>query len=268
MQSKTYALLKNTFLISRLRKKHRYINAKTKESESEQIGRSEYEKLQKYYFDLFSNVNLILCNSTISFKVYDEFFPSIPKIIASISRLDITDRRKLRTKIMDNNSVKLLFLGPIVKSKGAYLLLETLEQIYKNHKNFCLIIYSRDELPGKYDFIQKYDEYKLTDLENICNSADLLVFPSIWQETFGYTVLESYSFGLPSLVSNYAGAKDIVDNGDNGIIYDGSQKDLENKLLDIVTNPILLNDLQLKIQNSPWKFSFNDLISIYKGIEK
>lgn len=41
----------------------------------------------------------------------------------------------------------------------------------------------------------------------------MLVAPSIWYETFGYTVLEALSYGVPVIVSEHVGAKDIIPDG-------------------------------------------------------
>ena len=57
----------------------------------------------------------------------------------------------------------------------------------------------------------------------------MLVAPSIWYETFGFTVLEALSYGLPVIVSDHVGAKDIV--GDNGIIISsGNVDELKNAI--------------------------------------
>ena len=67
------------------------------------------------------------------------------------------------------------------------------------------------------------------ELEKIMNEADMLVAPSIWYETFGFTVLEALSYGLPVIVSDHVGAKDIV--GDNGIIISsGNVDELKNAI--------------------------------------
>ena len=51
------------------------------------------------------------------------------------------------------------------------------------------------------------------------SGADILVFPSE-TDTFGMVVLEAQACGLPALVSNSGGPKDIVRNNDTGFILD------------------------------------------------
>lgn len=52
--------------------------------------------------------------------------------------------------------------------------------------------------------------YSYDELEKIFDETDVLVCPSIWYETFGYTVLEALSYGVPVIVSGAVGAKDII----------------------------------------------------------
>ena len=41
----------------------------------------------------------------------------------------------------------------------------------------------------------------------------MLVAPSVWHETFGFTVLEALSYGIPVVISGTVGAKDILAPG-------------------------------------------------------
>lgn len=63
--------------------------------------------------------------------------------------------------------------------------------------------------------IQK-EGFTYEQLREIFANTDILVAPSIWYETFGFTVLEALSYCVPVIVSDRVGAKDIVGNG--GII--------------------------------------------------
>lgn len=60
------------------------------------------------------------------------------------------------------------------------------------------------------------------------DETDVLVTPSVWNETFGYTVTEALSYGVPVIVSSHVGAKDIVPAG-AGIVFD-DEKELTNAI--------------------------------------
>ena len=69
-------------------------------------------------------------------------------------------------------------------------------------------------------------------LVEIYKAADLFAFPSL-TETFGIAIVEAMSAGLPVIVGDSDGCRDIVQNGEWGIIC----------------NPHNANDLSMKIQN-------------------
>lgn len=60
------------------------------------------------------------------------------------------------------------------------------------------------------------------------DETDVLITPSVWNETFGYTVMEALSYGVPVIVSSHVGAKDIVP-ADAGIIFD-NEIELKNAI--------------------------------------
>ena len=74
--------------------------------------------------------------------------------------------------------------------------------------------------------------FKQEDLKVIFANTDVLVAPSVWYETFGFTVLEALSYGVPVIVSDRVGAKDIL--GKAGIVIKaGSVEELKNAIKDL-----------------------------------
>ena len=69
------------------------------------------------------------------------------------------------------------------------------------------------------------------------DDADCVILPSLWNETFGFTVLEALSYGVPVIVSSHVGAKDIVDEGKNGFVVEGNVDSLKTKLRSVLDKP-------------------------------
>lgn len=67
-------------------------------------------------------------------------------------------------------------------------------------------------------YIRVHDRYSYTELKKIFDETDVLVAPSIWYETFGFTVLEALSYGVPVIISGNVGAKDILAQGAGVVI--------------------------------------------------
>jgi glycosyltransferase involved in cell wall biosynthesis len=51
-------------------------------------------------------------------------------------------------------------------------------------------------------------------------AADVLVLPSMFQETFGLVVLEAFSAGLPVIAFRSGGVPELIDHQRNGLLID------------------------------------------------
>lgn len=69
-------------------------------------------------------------------------------------------------------------------------------------------------------YIKIHGRYNYSELEKIFDDTDVLIVPSVWYETFGYTVLEALSYGVPVIITNNVGAKDILAEGAGIVIND------------------------------------------------
>ena len=73
-------------------------------------------------------------------------------------------------------------------------------------------------------YMEVHPRYAYGELTTIFEQTDVLVAPSIWFETFGFTVLEALSYGVPVIISGTVGAKDILVDG-AGIVVDDLTSD-------------------------------------------
>ncbi|MGP1589516.1 glycosyltransferase [Oribacterium sp. oral taxon 102] len=87
-------------------------------------------------------------------------------------------------------------------------------------------------------YIKTHSRYAYAELEKIFEDTDILVAPSIWYETFGFTVLEALSYGIPVIISGNVGAKDILVNGAGIIIEDMDASKLAMILQDITVDKL------------------------------
>ena len=68
-------------------------------------------------------------------------------------------------------------------------------------------------------------------------SADLFVFPSA-TDTFGNVVLEAQASGLPVIVSDEGGPKELMTDGETGIVVRaGSREDLLDAIISFLAQP-------------------------------
>ena len=75
------------------------------------------------------------------------------------------------------------------------------------------------------------------------SNTDVLIAPSVGYDTFGFTVLEALSYGIPVIVSDHVGAKDIV--GKSGVVVKaGSLNELKIEIETLIAYPEKLMKLR------------------------
>lgn len=192
---------------------------------------SFYKELKYKYANAFSKIDWFHFNSSVTERVFHRELPSLKGEIINISHMDVKDHRK--EKKFELEKLRITYLGPATAVKGFDWLIETLDNVSLSNNNFLLNIYAYAPLERSY-FIKHGDRYDYSQLEKIMDDTDILVAPSVWYETFGFTVLEALSYGVPVVVSDSVGAKDLVQDNINGFII--NEKSFEGVLLKIISN--------------------------------
>lgn len=207
LQSPLYRSLKDSVLVKKLRKQHRdeYLGEKIETSIISVDTAEDYKKLRKYNCTLLSMMDIIHFNSNVTKDVYERVFGVQNSIVIPITHSDISDRRKIRSY---NNFLRIRYMGPRAKGKGFYILNEAVERLWSDENNVVLDVHFSIE--DKPEYIKCHGRFNTSELKEVFDETDILVCPSIWYETFGYTVLEALSYGVPVIVSNTVGAKDII----------------------------------------------------------
>lgn len=78
----------------------------------------------------------------------------------------------------------------------------------------------------------------LSALHPIVGSAQALIMPSIWYETFGRTTVEAFASGTPVIASNLGAMQELIEPGRTGILFTpGDAKDLCDSLNEFVSLP-------------------------------
>lgn len=135
--------------------------------------------------------------------------------------------RFMRTK--DSGVFTFVFVGRIVGDKGINELVEAFVRLHDVHKNTRLVLVGNYEhnLDPVSDITRKLiDTYEGIvacgpkygdDLLQMYVDADCFVMPS-YREGFPNTVLEAGAMGLPSIVTDINGSREIIENEKNGLI--------------------------------------------------
>ena len=129
-----------------------------------------------------------------------------------------------------NGNIKFLYVGRVSKEKNLKLLADAFKDAFDRGYSCNLIIVGdgpyRKELESKLFGYPVLFTGFLTgeDLSKIYASSDIFVFPST-TDTFGNVVLEAQASGLPVIVSDEGGPKELMINGETGFVVKANDKE-------------------------------------------
>ena len=129
---------------------------------------------------------------------------------------------------------RFVFVGRIVRDKGINELVSAFDRLHKEYNDTSLVLVGKREdnldpvLPLTLDRIDQGDGIAAVgsqkDVRPFYAEADALVFPS-YREGFPNVVIEAGAMGLPSIVTDINGSREIIHNGENGVIIPPRDED-------------------------------------------
>jgi len=97
------------------------------------------------------------------------------------------------------------------------------------------------------DWLTVYGKLDGEDISKIWKKTNLTIVPSLIYENSPTVIYESLSRGIPVIASRIGGIPELVEDNKNGLLFEaGDGKDLKNKLIQILQNPQILDNLKQK----------------------
>ncbi len=149
---------------------------------------------------------------------------------------------ELYSQIRDNQKFTFLFVGRIVRDKGINELVEAFMRARAKHDVRLILVGNyEDSLDPISDEARKHlhecpdiqyaGRQSGKDLITYYAASDCFAFPS-YREGFPNTVLEAGALGLPSIVTDINGSREIIEDGKNGIIIPSKDVDSLEKAME------------------------------------
>lgn len=229
-----------------------------------------YDTLITYYLNYFKLIDCFHYNSNVTKGVYEQYIHPKKSTVIPISHATIMDNRTL--KFTDPKNIRLAFIGSTETYKGFPLLKEVLIDLKKiGVTNWTLDVWGGAEgIDLDCEHIFYKGKYLPHQVDTVYQTIDLLIVPSVWNETFSLITLEAISRGIPVLVTTHVGAKDIVQLYNPEFIVPPTKKDLVAKLKNILEQPQQLNDYSSKIVTTPFNFALEnhlkEIRTLYKNL--
>lgn len=159
------------------------------------------------------------------------------------------DVMHLADKIRDDSLLTFVFVGRVARDKGIDELCEAFSRLNKMHAATRLFIVGPDEsdldpisasaraIIDHHPSVQTVGMQRETELLAYYAVGDCFVLPS-YREGFPNTVLEAGAMGLPCIVTDINGSREIVIEGENGLIVPpGDTEALYEAMLRMVEEP-------------------------------
>ena len=155
------------------------------------------------------------------------------------------------TEHKDHKGFTFVFVGRIVRDKGINELVSAFDRLYQEHNDVRLVLVGvrEDDLdpvaPETIERINRGDGIEAvgrqSDVRPYYAQADALVFPS-YREGFPNVVIEAGAMGLPSIVTDINGSREIIIEGQNGVIIPPRDKEaLYGAMKHFVEHPDMVN---------------------------
>lgn len=167
------------------------------------------DKVLRFPFYLLCNERLACGVKAGKWLFNDRKFEVINNgIDAKKFEFDNVVRNKIRTIMRWNNKKVIVHVGNFLEAKNHVFIIEIFKEIYKNNKNFRLLLLGNGELKSEVENIVK--KYKLddvvcfagsvTNVSDYLNASDIVLMPSI-NEGLPLTLIEEQANGLKCIVS-------------------------------------------------------------------
>lgn len=128
-----------------------------------------------------------------------------------------------------------LYVGRLSEEKGINILLNSF--INKSENQLLNIIGDGPlrqkvlDVLGEEPLINYCGFLSPIEIRNYLRKAEVLIFPSIWYETFGLTIIEAFSQSTVVIASNIGAPASLITHGYNGLLFEaGNSQDLQAKI--------------------------------------
>ncbi|MBP3604425.1 MAG: glycosyltransferase [Lachnospiraceae bacterium] len=196
-----------------------------------------YKVLEKI---LLKSCHIIAVSRFVKESYCNEFKCDADKITVIYNGINFCDDEKFVEKeIRTSETIKLLYVGRLVDVKGIQSLLNAVKQLLAEGENIELNVLGDGEDRWKYeDFVRENNiENKIffrgyqMDKEPYYRENPIFVYPSVWQEAFGISIVEALAKGLICVAGKVGGIPEIIKDNQNGYLFEHHKNnDLVNVL--------------------------------------
>ncbi|SNR49243.1 glycosyltransferase family 4 protein [Flavobacterium sp. ov086] len=181
-----------------------------------------YENFLGRWF--FENINEMVVLTNDSYQAHKNYYTVLPiKFSVLHNGVDtskfhkIPDSEKiaLKKELKISNKKVFVWCSQDRPKKGLDLILEVWKRIYNHEKDIILLIIGADR-EIKIDGVSFLGKIPNNDLPKYYQIADCYLFPTLWQEGFGLSLIEALNCGCYCIASANGGVSEVLQYGKLG----------------------------------------------------
>ena len=168
------------------------------------LGRNEAPPLAEY-----RKLPALVVSDFRSENLHKNGFEKVVKLPAFIKTSERT------SEFMPDGVLRILFLGQLIRGKGADLMLKTLAQL--NIPFRCTIAGDGKDRTMLEKMVENFNLHNkvcfagfVSEPEKLWNDCDIFFFPIRWQEPFGLVGLEAMAHGVPVMAFDLGGVREYL----------------------------------------------------------
>ena len=229
--------------------------------------RNFWARTKKYYLD---NIDTYLCLSTLQYKklIDNGFEKKKLLIIPNSYGGDLTQ------KVEYKHGKYIGYVGRISPEKGSEIILELAEKL----PNIKFKIAGANNNSAVLDNLLENVEYvgflNKKQLSEFYLDSKFTLFTSVWNETFGLSIIEAFAQKKPVIASHLGASPEIIEDNKTGLIYQSKDlNDLTTKVeclyFDKLKTKEMGENAYLKLKEKYTdKVYYQKLISVYNRLQK
>ena len=184
------------------------------------------EKILSRYTDAIITINMEDYNRALKFHCKNiHYVPGVGVDLDKIAKNRINKNKKREELSIPQNAFVILSIGELIKNKNHQLVIKAISKL--NIDNIFYVICGSGSLEThlkdlaeslNLDANVKFLGFR-EDASDICMASDMFAFPSL-REGLPLSVMEAMAVGLPLVVTNCRGNRDLVADDINGYVVD------------------------------------------------
>lgn len=249
--------------------------------------------LSRQYRWGLNRCRLLVCNSHFTASTYQQAGISAVKMVVAHNAIDTEEfcppSWAESNNLAQRQTRQILYLGRIANTKGIETLIDGVALARKTDGRLRLLVVGniRGDHAATGEYRQQLHNFAVEKLGNavefrsatpdvvgLYRHADLVVLPSVWEESFGRVIIEAMACGVPCLASRVGGIPEILNEEFKELLFErNNSEELASLILHHVDwrqkNPDLGKRVREKIvKDFASKVMHAKFFSILQGIGK